>query len=248
MCQGKNRHPGQDLTQKIISNIYLKHVGFTRIFCVSIFWGEIGFSPMEYLETEVKFYLSSIDPIRTRVIDLGAVFKHRTFETNIRFEDAEKSLIQKKSLLRLRKDNKITLTFKSKPPFKDHQFKVLKEFEVEVSDFDTMEHILKSLGFKEEQVYEKWREIYVLGDTHLCLDTMPYGDFLEIEGKKESIRQLASQIGLLWEKRILLNYLAIFDIIKRQLNLSFYDVTFSNFNNIRFDMAPYLKLIEADAH
>ena len=202
---------------------------------------------MEYLETEVKFYLPNIDPIRTRMIDLGAVFKHRTFETNIRFEDAEKSLIQKKCLLRLRKDKKITLTFKSEPPFKDNQFKILKEFEVEVSDFDAMEHILKSLGFKEEQVYEKWREIYVLGDTHLCLDTMPYGDFLEIEGKKESIQQLASQIGLLWEKRILLNYLAIFDIIKRQLNLSFYDVTFGNFNNIRFDMAPFLKLIEADA-
>ena len=217
------------------------------IFCVINFLGGIGCSPMEYLETEVKFYLPSIDSIRTRMIDLGAVFKHRTFETNIRFEDAEKSLIQKKSLLRLRKDNKITLTFKSEPPFKDDQFKILKEFEVEVSDFDTMEHILKSLGFKEEQVYEKWREIYVLGDTHLCLDTMPYGDFLEIEGKKESIQLLASQIGLLWDKRILLNYLAIFDIIKRQLNLSFYDVTFSNFNNIRFDMTPYLKLIEADA-
>ena len=201
---------------------------------------------MEYLETEVKFYLPNMDTARTRISDIGAVFKHRTFETNIRFEDAEKSLIQKKSLLRLRKDNKITLTFKSEPPFKDNQFKILKELEVEVSDFDTMEHILKSLGFQEEQVYEKWRESYVLGDTHLCLDTMPYGNFLEIEGKKESIQKLASQIGLLWEKRILLNYLAIFDIIKRQLNLSFYDVTFANFNNIRFDMTQYLNLIETD--
>ncbi|HSQ84915.1 MAG TPA: class IV adenylate cyclase [Desulfobacterales bacterium] len=203
---------------------------------------------MKYLETEVKFYLPNIDSIRTRLIDLGAVFKHRTFETNIRFEDPEKSLIKKKSLLRLRKDKKITLTFKSEPPFKDDQFKILKEFEVEVSDFDAMEHILKSLGFKEEQVYEKWREIYVFGDTHLCLDTMPYGDFLEIEGTKESIQQLALKIGLLWEKRILLNYLAIFDIIKRQLNLSFYDVTYGNFNNVQFDMAQYLKLIEANAH
>ena len=201
---------------------------------------------MEYLETEVKFYLPNMDSIRTRMIDLGAVFKHRTFETNIRFEDAEKSLIQKKSLLRLRKDKKITLTYKCEPPFKDNQFKILKEFEVEVSDFDAMEHILKSLGFQGEQVYEKWRETYVFGDTNLCLDTMPYGDFLEIEGKKESIQQLSSKIGLLWEKRILLNYLAIFDIIKRQLNLSFYDVTFSNFNNIRFDMSQYLNLIEAD--
>jgi len=201
---------------------------------------------MEYLETEVKFYLPNMDTIRTRMIDIGAVFKHRTFETNIRFEDAEKSLLQKKSLLRLRKDKKITLTYKCAPPFKDNQFKILKEFEVEVSDFDAMEHILKSLGFQGEQVYEKWRETYVFGDTHLCLDTMPYGDFLEIEGKKESIQQLSSKIGLLWEKRILLNYLAIFDIIKRQLNLSFYDVTFSNFNDIRFDMSQYLNLIEAD--
>lgn len=203
---------------------------------------------MEYLETEVKFYLPDIDPIRTRMIELGAVFKDRIFETNIRFEDAEKSLIQKKSLLRLRKDKKTTLTFKSEPPIKDNQFKILQEFEVEISDFDAMEHILKSLGFKEEQVYEKWRETYVFGDTHLCLDTMPYGNFLEIEGTKESIQQLASKIGLLWEKRILLNYLTIFDILKRQLNLSFYDVTFGNFNNIRFDMSPYLKLIEANAH
>ena len=203
---------------------------------------------MKYLETEVKFYLPNIDPVRTRMIDLGAVYKDRIFETNIRFEDPEKSLIKKKSLLRLRKDKKITLTYKSEPPFKDNQFKILQEFEVEVSDFDAMEHILKSLGFQEEQIYEKWRETYILDDTHLCLDTMPYGDFIEIEGNKESIQKLASQIGFLWEKRILLNYLAIFDVIKRKLNLSFYDVTFGNFNNIRFDMAPYLKLIEADAH
>lgn len=203
---------------------------------------------MEYLETEVKFYLPNLDRIKTRMVELGAVFKDRTFETNVRFEDAEKSLIQKKSLLRLRKDKKITLTFKSEPPNQDNQFKILQEFEVEVSDFDTMEHILKSLGFKAEQVYEKWRETYVFGDTHLLLDTMPYGDFLEIEGKKESIKQLALQIGLLWEKRILLNYLAIFDILKRRLNLSFYDVTFGNFSNVRFDMAQYLNLIETNAH
>jgi len=202
---------------------------------------------MKYLETEVKFYLPNIDPVRTRMIDLGAVYKDRIFETNIRFEDPEKSLIKKKSLLRLRKDKKITLTYKSEPPFKDNQFKILQEFEVEVSDFDAMEHILKSLGFQEEQIYEKWRETYILDDTHLCLDTMPYGDFIEIEGNKESIQKLASQIGFLWEKRILLNYLAIFDVIKRKLNLSFYDVTFGNFNNIRFDMTQYLNLIEADA-
>jgi len=189
-----------------------------------------------------------MDRIRDRIIELGAVSRGRAFETNVRFDDADNSLIQKKSLLRLRQDKKIILTFKSETPFKDDQFKILRELEVEVSDFITTKHILESLGFREEQVYEKWRETFVLHSANLCLDTMPYGNFIEIEGQKEDIKKLASQIGLKWEKRILLNYLAIFDVIKQKSNLSFYDVTFSNFINIRFDLAKYLDLIEVNRH
>ncbi|MGD2150531.1 MAG: hypothetical protein PVF99_08005, partial [Desulfobacterales bacterium] len=77
---------------------------------------------------------------------------------------------------------------------------------------------------------------------------MPYGDFLEIEGQKEDIKKLASRIGLKWKKRILLNYLAIFDVIMQKSNLPFYDVTFSNFINIRFDVSKYLDLIEVNRH
>jgi len=206
-----------------------------------------GLQTMENLEIEVKFYLSDVNPIRRRIIETGADFKGRVFETNLRFEDDDKRLIQKKSLLRLRKDIKTTLTFKSEPPFKDDQFKTLREFEIEVSDFSGMKKILESLGFHEEQVYEKWRETFVLSDTHLCLDTMPYGDFLEIEGPKQHIKELASRIGLKWHKRILLNYLAIFDVIRKQLNLKFSDVTFENFKNIRFDLAEHPGLLDVDA-
>ncbi|MGD9082985.1 MAG: class IV adenylate cyclase [Desulfobacterales bacterium] len=203
---------------------------------------------MEHLEIEVKFYLSDMDSIRDRILALGAVSRGRVFETNIRFEDADNRLIEKKSLLRLRRDRKITLTFKDEPAFKDHQFKILRELEVEVSDFTTMKHILESLGFREEQVYEKWRETFMLNSTNLCLDTMPYGDFLEIEGQKEDIKELAYRIGLKWQKRILLNYLAIFEVIRQKSNLPFYDVTFSNFINIRFDFARYLDLLEVNRH
>ena len=203
---------------------------------------------MEHLEIEVKFYLSDMDAIRDRILELGAVSRGRFFETNLRFDDADNGLLQKKSLLRLRRDTKTILTFKSEPPFKDNQFKILRELEVEVSDFDTMKDILESLGFREEQVYEKWRETLNLNHVNLCLDTMPYGDFLEIEGEKEAIKQLASRIGLQWNKRILLNYLAIFDVIRQKSNLPFYDVTFSNFINIRFDVAKYLDLLEANRH
>ena len=203
---------------------------------------------MENLEIEVKFYLPDMDAIRDRILESGAVSIGRVFETNLRFDDANNSLIEKKSLLRLRRDTKTILTFKSEPPFKNDQFKILKELEVEVSDFTTMKHILESLGFREEQVYEKWRETFLLNNTNLCLDTMPYGDFLEIEGQKQDIKELASRIGLKWQKRILFNYLEIFDIIRQKSNLPFYDVTFSNFINIRFDLAKYLDLLEVNRH
>jgi adenylate cyclase class 2 len=203
---------------------------------------------MEHLEIEVKFYLSDMDAIRDRILELGAVSMGRVFETNLRFDDSDNRLIEKKSLLRLRRDTKTTLTFKSEPPFKNNQFKILKELEVEVSNFTTMKHILESLGFRGEQVYEKWRETFMLNSANLCLDTMPYGDFLEIEGQKEDIKELAYRIGLKWQKRILFNYLAIFDVIKQKLNLPFYDVTFSNFINIRFDLEEYLDLLEVNHH
>ena len=200
---------------------------------------------MDHLETEVKFYLSDMNFIRNRIIGLGADNKGRVFETNIRFDDDNKNLLRNHSLLRLRNHSKTTLTFKSAPnDLEDNQFKIFRELEVEVSSFSTMKRILKSLGFNQEQIYEKWRETFLLKDTMLCLDTMPYGNFLEIEASKEQIKHTASQLGFRWEKRIILNYLVIFDIIRTRSNLLFYDVTFSNFKNINLNLAEYLNDIE----
>lgn len=201
---------------------------------------------MEHIETEVKFILSDVQSVRERIVELGVDLKGRVFETNIRFEDIDESLLRKKSLLRLRRDANTKLTYKSEPAIKDDQFKTFRELEVQVSDFTTMKLILEHLGFHQAQIYEKWRETFIFDDTILCIDTMPFGDFLEIEGKKEYIREIASKLGLQWGQRITLNYLAIFDIIRQELKLPFTDVTFDNFQKIRIDIAKYHHLIEAD--
>jgi adenylate cyclase class 2 len=121
----------------------------------------------------------------------------------------------------------------------------MTELEVEVNDFDTMRRILEALGFHHEQVYEKWRETLVLDDTQFCLDSMPYGDFLEIEGPKQEINNFAVQLGLQWNQRILLNYLHIFEILQNKLNLDFSDITFDNFKHIKVDLTDYLELLVA---
>jgi adenylate cyclase class 2 len=198
---------------------------------------------MEQLETEVKFYLSDIQSTRQRILDLGARSCGRFFESNVRFEDAEKTLKQKKSLLRLRRDQKVTLTFKQVPPIINTQFKVMKELEVEVSDFDTTHHILQALGFHHAQIYEKWRETLVLNQTHFCLDSLPFGQFLEIEGPEKDIQNYGVKLDFPWDQRILLNYLQIFEILQKKLMLNFSDVTFANFKNVKSDLAEYLTLL-----
>ena len=202
---------------------------------------------MDNLEIEVKFFLEDIETIRERLIQSGADSNGRNFERNICFDNEDDGLFLSDSLLRLRKDDRATLTYKAIPDAGDPEFKVLKELEVEVSDFETMLNILCALGFHQSQSYEKYRETFTIGDAKLCLDQMPFGNFLEIEGGKDEIRNLAQQIGMQWSRRIIGNYRFLFDIIKQRLLLSFSDITFENFSTVKLDIETFLPVFEAGA-
>ena len=200
---------------------------------------------MEHLEIELKFYAADFGAFRERLRQLGAICTcERTFEHNVRYETEDDRLLKNRCLLRLRKDRQTTLTFKSPPPETDNRFKVYRELEVSLSDFDTMDAILKALGFDRRQVYEKWRETWQLDDATLCLDTMPFGAFLEIEARPEPILQVVRDLGLVWEQRILANYLGMFEKIKEKEGWAFSDVTFDNFTDVRFSFEHYRHLFE----
>ncbi|MEI6258674.1 MAG: class IV adenylate cyclase [Deltaproteobacteria bacterium] len=203
---------------------------------------------MKSLEIEIKFYVPDIDSIRAKISSLGAELKDSGFETNILFDDEEMRLTQGKKLLRLRQDSRCRLTVKAPPDdvdtTKTNQFKIFRELEVGVSDSQTMIAILEQLGFYPRQVYEKQRETYLFKHTELCLDTLPYGHFLEIEGGKDDIRKAAEIIGLSWEKRITANYLSLFTAIQKQLNLPFKDITFENFKKTEIDKFRIHKILE----
>jgi len=192
---------------------------------------------MDHDEIEVKYYLDHPGAVRDRIMELGGVSRGRVFETNIRYEDEGKTLVRNKQLLRLRHDGNTTLTFKTRSPLtiEEGDVKVRRELEVEVNDFDTMHAILGLMGFRKEQIYEKWRETLTIDDTCFCLDRMPYGDFLEIEGGKDAIDHYSSKIGFSKGDRILDNYLALFERVKKKFGLSFSDVTFDNFKHLDVD-------------
>jgi len=200
---------------------------------------------MKSLEIEIKFYIPDIDSIRARIRSLGAELKDSGFETNTRFDDEALRLTQGKKLLRLRQDSRCRLTVKSPPDDADTEFKIFRELEVDISDSQTMIAILGQLGFYPRQVYEKQRETYHFNHTELCLDTLPYGHFLEIEGGKDDIRKAAEAIGLNWEKRITANYLSLFATLQKQMDLPFDDVTFENFKKVKIDNSLITKILEA---
>lgn len=191
---------------------------------------------MEHLEIEIKFYLENPQAIRRRIVALGAISRGRVFEINHVLDSRDAVLFQKQSLLRLRQADGACLTFKSPPQSPDRGFKIRRELEVQVSDFSTTRQILKELGYTTVRVYEKWRETFELDDTHLCLDTLPYGDFLEIEGTKKNILALSEKLGFAWEQRSVLNYHELFKLVKADRHLNFADITFSNFEGVSVDM------------
>ena len=200
----------------------------------------------DHLEIEVKFFLENLQAVRQKLIGSAILIEPRIFETNLRYEDETHTLIKAGKLLRLRRDRGCRLTFKSRS--RDHkqrqQFKIHHELEVDVSDYDTMNAILQQIGFQVVQVYEKQRETFALHDALVCLDTMPYGDFLEIEGSENSILKVVDHLGLIWEERILDNYLSIFDLLRKKAGLDFKDVTFENFRNHPVHIGPLLTLLQ----
>jgi adenylate cyclase class 2 len=108
-----------------------------------------------------------------------------------------------------------------------------------------MGQILEALGYHPAQRYEKWRESFTLDQTWFCLDRMPYGNFLEIEGQEKDIRHYAAQLGLSWHKRILFDYIEIFEMIRKKMNLKFTDITFKNFESVRTDISAFQDQLEA---
>ena len=185
-------------------------------------------------ETEAKFYVRDLSRIRSRLDELGArLIQERVFETNIRFDLPGSPLRAEGRVLRLRRDTDVRLTYKSASKNQDGVLS-REEIEFTVQDFEIARRFLEAIGYQKLVYYEKYRTTYALTEALIMLDELPYGNFVEIEGETvESIRTIASQLGLHWDHAIAASYNALFDRARRNLNVSMQDLSFSEFKNIK---------------
>jgi adenylate cyclase class 2 len=185
------------------------------------------------VETEVKVYVSDLAPIEQRLQSLGAYLAApRIYERNVRYEDADNSLTKKDKVLRLRMDSRARLTYKEPAAFSDKSIMSRTELEVTVSDFETTDLLLQKLGFHTSWVYDKYRTTYELDDCEIVLDELGFGLFVEIEGEADAIEAMIIKLDLTDAKRIPASYSVLFFRVKRQLGLTFDDLTFENFKGV----------------
>lgn len=197
-------------------------------------------------ETEAKFYVQDLGRVKSQLGKLGArIIQERVLETNIRFDLPGAPLRAKGRVLRLRHDTEVRLTYKS-ASVKEQGVLSREEIEFVVEDFEKAKHFLEALGYQKLVYYEKYRTTYEWNKTHIMLDELPYGNFVEIEGETiESIHGVTDQLNLQWETAIGTSYNALFDRVRRALQLLFQDLSFSNFEGMNVQ-ASDLEVFAAD--
>ncbi len=181
-------------------------------------------------EREIKFYISNPEMFLEKIKSTDGILTYpRVAEWNLRFDTPKKTLSNAGQALRLRKDERIRLTYKG-PADLSQQITSRTELEVEVSDFDTTRRIMEALGYEVMMIYEKYRTTWDLDGTEVVLDELPIGVFCEIEGENlDQILAVVNKFELNWERRLTDSYLSIFAQLKNALgwppvNLTYRDM------------------------
>jgi len=169
-------------------------------------------------ETEIKLEVRDRRALKRRLAKSRfRVVEARHFESNALYDFPDLRLWKAHCLLRLRQEGKRWLvTFKG-APLESRDYKIRREIETVVSDGPAIRDLFEALGFHEAFRYEKFRTIYSASSRPargaprlLLLDETPIGDYLELEGPKRWIDQVARDLGYRREEYITASYASLY--------------------------------------
>ena len=157
-------------------------------------------------EIEVKFVLKNRAALTEKLRTAGAQLLYpETFEDNI-ILDRRGELRTKGALLRVRKFGKYVLATYKGPVSIDGGVRSREEVQTGLESFERAITLFDSLGFKPTFRYQKFREVWKLGKVEIVLDRTPIGDYFEIEGPLDIIRNVATELGMNMDEAIRLSY------------------------------------------
>lgn len=192
------------------------------------------YNMMNNQETEAKFFVQNLQSIELRLLELKAqLIQPRVHEINYRFDFPNGELRNNKKVLRLRQDEQAKITFKGASQEVEGVMS-REEIEFIVEDFDKAKKLLESIGFVPVVFYEKFRRTYELNETHIMLDELPYGEFVEIESNNiNEIKNISKLLGLNWDMIIKAGYHALFDRVAEKYNLEKWNLSFEALNGVK---------------
>jgi adenylate cyclase class 2 len=166
-------------------------------------------------EIEIKFPLRDRAELTRKLHELGAQRLYpETFEDNIVL-DRRGELKTKGALLRVRKFGRYSLaTFKG-PMSIEGGVKTREEVQTGVESFELAIQLFDSLGYKPVFRYQKYREVWRVRDVEVVLDRTPIGDYFEIEGAMETIRAIATELGMNFDQAIRQTYADLYRQARR---------------------------------
>ena len=150
----------------------------------------------------------------------------RHFEANVLYDFPERTISLAGCLLRVRETEVgALLTFKGR--VQEHErFKVRPETETVCDSAPAIHGILESIGLRSFFRYEKYREEYEGAGALLCLDELPFGHFLELEGEAGTIEAMAAALDIAPDRFIKRSYADLFGEHCRQLGVPFGNIVF----------------------
>jgi len=169
------------------------------------------------LEIELKVRISSLDPVRQRLLDRKARFCGRVHEHDVYYNAPHRDFGVTDEAVRIRyTDNHAVVTYKG-AKIAANSLKAREELSLAVESGETFEKILNRLGFSKTAEVNKWRENFRLGGASISLDSVDeLGTFAEIEVIAETdttdasarINKISKEIGVGGEP-ILASYLEL---------------------------------------
>lgn len=159
-------------------------------------------------EYEIRILEIDHDEMIKKLEELGAEFKFSAMQKRYVYDF---NPVEPNRWIRLRTNGKTTTL-----TIKDVTAKTIdgtKEQEVEVSDFDEMNTILESLGYKSRGYQENKRTQYVLDGVEIDLDSWPLiPEYMEIEGKDSyEVMKVLSKLGIDKEQTTALDVASIYE-------------------------------------
>jgi adenylate cyclase, class 2 len=158
---------------------------------------------MQKPETELKFFVRDIDAFHEAVAGAGfELVTPRTLEQNTLYDTPDRSLRNKRQLLRLRRYGlRHVVTHKRVPDgtLDESRYKTRIETETEVADGHAIAEVFRSLGLEPVFRYEKFRtEWDAVGQegAHLLLDETAIGTWAELEGDPAWIDTMLATLGV----------------------------------------------------